>query len=132
MIMRLEILKNPCPAVPRSGPDAGTLADLQNFHDSGMNSCLSRAILLSLFIKGFTQRNRSPEQFLEFRTLLSPDINMVIRAQEAGLEFPIGSNPETVAECAEFRIMERSDNFDFGPVKAEFFAVVHSPGDDLF
>jgi hypothetical protein len=72
------------------------------------------------------------EQCFEFRPFLSPYIDVVVSAQEAGLEFPIRSNPEAVAESAELRVMARADNFDLSAVKAVFFPVVHSPGDDLF
>jgi hypothetical protein len=83
-------------------------------------------------VKGFPQRYRFLEQCFEFRPFLSPDIDVVVSAQEAGFEFPVRSNPEAVAESAELGIMARADNFDLSTVKAVFFPVVHPPGDDLF
>ena len=92
----------------------------------------SDSFLLPLLIKWFSQGDCFFEQCFKFFVFLSPYVNMVIRAQEAGFEFPVRSNPEAVAESAELGIMARADNFDFSPVKAVFFPVVHSPGDDLF
>jgi hypothetical protein len=89
-------------------------------------------ITFTSFVKGFPQRYRFPEQCFEFRTFLPTDINVVVSAQEAGLEFTVRSNPEAVAESAELGIMERADNFNLSPVKKVFFPVVHPPGDDLF
>ena len=87
---------------------------------------------LPLFVKGFAQRYRFSEQVFEFCTFFSPYIDMVIGAEQAGLEFPVRGDPEAVAECAELRVMERADNFDFSAVQAVFFAVMHPPGYDLF
>jgi hypothetical protein len=72
------------------------------------------------------------EQCFEFPAFLSPDINVIVSAQEAGLEFPVRSNPEAVAECAELCIVARADNFDLSAIQAVFFPVVHPPGDNLF
>jgi hypothetical protein len=72
------------------------------------------------------------EQHFKFRTFLSPDIDVVVGAQEAGLEIAVRSNPEAVAECAELCIVARADNFNLSAIQAVFFPVVHPPGDDLF
>ena len=84
------------------------------------------------FVKRFAEGDCFLEQFFEFCSRFSPDIDMVVRAEEAGFEFPVGSYAEPVAECTELGVVERADNFDFRTVKAVFLPVVHSPGDDLF
>jgi hypothetical protein len=89
-------------------------------------------VTYTLFVKWFTQRYCFSEQVFEFITLSRPYIDMVIGAQQAGLEFPVRGDPEAVAECTELRVMERADNFYFSAIKAVFFAVMHPPGNDLF
>lgn len=56
---------------------------------------------------------------------------MVIRAQQAGLEFAVRSDPQAVAECTELRVVEWPDHFYFCPVKTILFPVMHAAGDDL-
>lgn len=54
-----------------------------------------------LLKKWFPERHRFPEQILKFRPALPAYVNMVVGAQQAGLEFPVRSHAEPVAEGAE-------------------------------
>jgi hypothetical protein len=57
---------------------------------------------------------------------------MVIRPQQAWLEFAIRGDPEAVAERTELRVVEWSHYFHFSTVKTIFFPMVHAAGHDLF
>jgi hypothetical protein len=76
--------------------------------------------------------NRFNKKVFEFFSGFAPDINVVVRPQQAWLEFPVRSKPQAVAERTELGVVERPDHLHFGPVKAILFPVVHAAGDDLF
>ena len=85
-----------------------------------------------LLRKWLSQGYRFFEQCFKFFAFLIPYVKVIIRAQEAGFEFAVGSYPQAVAECAELRIVERADNFNLGTIEAVLFPVVHPSRNDLF
>ena len=73
-----------------------------------------------------------PEQRFKFCAVFSPDVDMIVRTHEAGLEFAVRGDPEPGAVGAELGIVDRAHDLDLGPVKAVFFPVMHPQGHDLF
>jgi hypothetical protein len=97
---------------------------------SGQDKVLIRASRDSR-VKRLAPADRFDKKVFEFFSGFAPDINVVIRAKQAGLEFAIRGDAEAVAVRTELGIVERPDNFNFGTVETIFFPVVHAAGDDL-
>jgi hypothetical protein len=86
----------------------------------------------NLFKKWFPSRNSFPEKCFEFSTFFAPDSDMVVRPQQAWLEFAIRGYPEPVAERTELGVVQRTHDLHLGTIKTVLFAVVHPAGEDLF
>jgi hypothetical protein len=53
------------------------------------------------------------EQLVQFLAGLAADIDMIVRPEETGFQFPVRSQPQAVAECTELGVVERPDYLDF-------------------
>jgi hypothetical protein len=58
-----------------------------------------------LLVERFPQRDRLPEELLEFRPALPADIDVVVGAEETWLEFSVRSHAEPVAEGTELGVV---------------------------
>ena len=83
-------------------------------------------------VKRFTPADRFNKKILKFFSGFTPDADMVVRPEQAGLKLAVRGEPEAVAERTELGVVQRPDDFHFGPVKTIFFPVVHAARDNPF
>ena len=99
-------------------------------YTAGINRSSSCIFLSFLQVERFATLDRFLKGGFEFFPGLSPDIDVVVCPKKAGFQLAVRRHPEPVTEPAEFGIVKRADDLDFGAIETVFLPVVHPPGND--